>query len=124
MDEVAEVQALWNAAVDASNSGNTDAQFERMSDDILLFSAAAGGFVDGLATVKANQEQLTGQFEHVTFTTSDVRGRVVGDTAILWGDFEYRLQPKDGEPVLMQGRFTSTWAKVDGRWIDVLNHYT
>jgi hypothetical protein len=43
---------------------------------------------------------------------------------VLWGEFRFDLTPSNGEPITSIGRFSSTWAKIDGRWRDVFNHYT
>ena len=124
MDDAQEVLALWRRNEKASNIRDHDAQSEFLSEDLVICSAAAGGFVDGLTAIRSGEEQMAGSFKSFTFSSSDVQCRVHGDTAVVWGNFKYVLTPHAGEAIETGGRFSSTWARVDGEWQDVFNHYS
>ena len=124
MTNADEVIQLWKNAEDASNRGDVEAQLAHVHEGIVLHSAAAGGFLDGREAARASQDAMRQQFETFSFTTSNVQARAFGDTAILWGDFRFALAPSKGDEIVATGRFSSTWARIDGEWRDVMNHYT
>lgn len=55
-----------------------------------------------------------------SFNVDNVDGRIVGDTAILFGDYRYELADGNVEA----GAFTITYARVDSGWKGHLSHYT
>lgn len=54
------------------------------------------------------------------FAIDNVDGRIVDDTAVLFGD--YALDMADGTST--RGAFTFTFVRVDGAWQTLLTHYT
>ena len=124
MSDVDDVLELWRRNEEASNVRDHEAQDAFLARDLVICSAATGGFVDGLTAIRAGEDQAAALFKSFTFTSDDLECRVHGDTAIVWGRFRYVLTPHDGEPVETGGRFSSTWARVGGEWRDVFNHYS
>jgi hypothetical protein len=55
-----------------------------------------------------------------SFTVDNVDGRIVDDTAILFGD--YRFELNDGS--VESGAFTATYVRTNGEWKALLTHYT
>lgn len=122
MSETEELIRLWKLHEDGFNDDFSEAQWEHFADDFVY--CGLGAFIDGLTEMKASQEALKWMFEKANFATNDVKGRVHGDTGIVWGSYDVTLTPQEGEAATHSGLFTSTWARVKGRWTNVLNHYT
>jgi uncharacterized protein (TIGR02246 family) len=63
-----------------------------------------------------------------TYTVTDVAFpqavyQTSGDLSAGWGTFTLTLQPKkDGDPVVMKGRFTEVAKRIGGRWLYVADH--
>jgi hypothetical protein len=48
--------------------------------------------------------------------------KVVGNTGIIWGYATSILKLKGGQPQMKQSRTSSTWIKVDGKWMVLSGH--
>ena len=75
------------------------------------------GFMDVSAIRAIADAVLAGA---TSFDVDNVDGRIVGDTAILFGDYRYVMA--DGSVTV--GAFSSTHARVAGEWSILMTHYT
>ena len=78
-------------------------------------------------TVRAKAQVIadftSGSLRFRTITTDDVQWRVYGDTAVETG--RSTMDGQDGaKTVPSDNRFTRVWAKREGRWQLVANHYS
>ena len=55
-----------------------------------------------------------------SFTVDNVDGRIVDDTAVLYGEFRFELN--DG--TVEAGAFAITYVRTHGAWKALLSHYT
>jgi ketosteroid isomerase-like protein len=56
-------------------------------------------------------------------TTEDVAIHSYGDSAVVTGVFKGKWS-KNGKATVLKGRYTDTWAKVDGMWLCVASQAT
>lgn len=52
----------------------------------------------------------------------DMHHRVAGDVVIGWGLWRMTMPNADGEPVVMEGRYSDVKAERDGKWVYLLDH--
>lgn len=63
-----------------------------------------------------------GEFKSFKFSDYSVSVRVEGSVAFTSETYHYRIEPKKGTPVEMQGVATSALKKVDGDWKIISMH--
>ncbi|WP_051236033.1 nuclear transport factor 2 family protein [Ottowia thiooxydans] len=61
---------------------------------------------------------LTGKSNYHSLDFSNVQIKLLGDTAIVWGDvvMDMRLP---SQPRVLVLRFSNIWSRIDGRWLNV-----
>ncbi|MEX2294004.1 MAG: nuclear transport factor 2 family protein [Acidimicrobiales bacterium] len=102
------------ASCEGFNQKNVSAWMDPFHADAVTYN---GGFL-AIAEVRPMAEVAIEAYSR--FMIDNVDGRIVGDTAILFGD--YALDMTDGTGT--SGAFTFTCARVDGAWKTLLTHYT
>ena len=99
------------------------------ADTIALRRIYADDFLGiGPTGVVRNKEEVIGDFTthaltYQSITTTEVRVRVYGNTAVETGRSTMVGQDK-GKDVPRENRFTRVWVMTDGRWQLVANHYS
>ena len=56
-----------------------------------------------------------------SYETTDLKVTVFGDAAVATGTYAFRGTYK-GEPIDHRGRYTDTWVKLNGKWLQVASH--
>jgi ketosteroid isomerase-like protein len=92
------------------------ATFDTILAADFLCSNSDGTLVDKPAFLR----QTTAARRLTSMEVRDVRIRVLGDTAIIHGETQYRFA--DGSPG--RGRYTDVWSRRDGGWVAVSAHVT
>ena len=72
-------------------------------------------FLEYVKTDTSSPEQLT---------TEDVIVHSYGDSAVVTGIFKGKWSTKTGKPLVLRGRYTDTWAKINGTWQCVASQAT
>jgi ketosteroid isomerase-like protein len=99
---------------------NDSAWFERMfADDYLMVLPDSSTLTKARAVAELRSREITWK----SATGEDMQVRVYGDTAVVTGRFLGKGVYK-GKPLNEHQRFTSVWAKRDGRWQAIAEHAT
>lgn len=53
---------------------------------------------------------------------TEIHYMVAGDVVIGWGLWRMTMPNPDGEPVVMEGRYSDVKAERDGKWVYLLDH--
>ena len=112
-----ELIALHDAALascEGFNNNDVSAWMDPFHDDAVTYN---GGFIP-VAIIRPMADTLIETFK--SFTIGNVDGRIVDDTAILFGD--YLTEMADGTTT--RGAFTFTFVRTNGEWKTLLTHYT
>lgn len=102
------------ASCEGFNNKDVSAWMDPFHEDAVTYNDA---FMT-LAMIRPMAPTLIDSYK--SFNISNVDGRIVGDTAILFGDFVTEMA--DGS--VQGGAFSFTFARVDGDWKNLLSHYT
>ncbi len=112
--ELAALRDEMLASCEGFNAKDVGAWMDPFHEDAVTYNA---GFTP-LAMIRPVAPALIQTMK--SFDVDNVDGRMVGDTAILFGD--YRFEMEDGSVTV--GAFTFTHVRVDGDWKTLLTHYT
>jgi len=107
-----QILSLNREWADAMRRGDTAALERIFSDDLIVTSGS--GAVRGKAG-ELEDTKTTLDLKTYFFNTEDVRVRIYGDAALLTGLAKWRINYK-GKDVDHERRYTSVYAKENGRW--------
>ena len=117
-DEAAltKMQTEWGAALVKVDFATLD---RIVSPDWILTTP------DGVQHTKAeiDAELKSGKIKFESFTASDVKVRIYGNAAVVFGVTTEKLS-MDGQAMNAQNRFTDTFIKRDGKWQCVATQLT
>ena len=124
--ELAALQASFEEAVAALNTGNLEGFLDTVHDEALSFYSC------GPTSGKQGREACALDWELFFNTTSDTRFetrneqyRVIGDVGIAYGEYALSVNYDNrGRQVVHEGRYTMTYTKVDGEWRIAMQHNT
>ena len=97
--------------VDAALKGDVEAFASFMADDYLAL--LPGGRIRDKAIWVSALRAGTSKYESVNL--SNLRVRVYGNTAVVFGDFTQKATA-NGKDNSAAGKYMDTWLKRDGRW--------
>lgn len=125
-DEVAALQATFEGAVTALNSGDLDGFLDTVHDEALSFYAC--GPTSGKQGREACAIDWRLFFDNTTgaeFRTSNEQYRVIGGTGIAYGEYALSVL-YDGKQrmTVHEGRYTMTYIHRDDRWQIIMQHNT
>lgn len=125
-DDVAAVQASFEGAVAALNTGNMDGFLDTVHDEALSFYSC------GPTSGKQGREACALDWQLFFNTTTDARFetkneqyRVIGDTGIAYGEYSLSVNYNgQGRQTVHEGRYTMTYTRVGGEWRIAMQHNT
>ena len=125
-DDVAAVQATFENAVAALNTGNMDGFLDTVHDEALSFYSC------GPTSGKQGREACALDWQLFFNTTTDARFetkneqyRVIGDTGIAYGEYSLSVNYNgQGRQTVHEGRYTMTYTRVGGEWRIAMQHNT
>ena len=125
-DDVAAVQASFEGAVAALNTGNMDGFLDTVHDEALSFYSC------GPTSGKQGREACALDWQLFFNTTTDARFetkneqyRVIGDTGIAYGEYSLSVNYNgQGRQTVHEGRYTMTYTRVAGEWRIAMQHNT
>ena len=103
-----------------ANINRDKAFFERIEADEFIYTDSGGGITTKTEDV-ASLDKPPGEFKLVAYDVDEMKVKVYGNTAVVWGRVTTTLKGKDRE-VISKSRFTDTFVKRDGRWQLVAGH--
>ena len=113
------VDQAWKAGMLA---GDANAIASLYAPDAVMYPPDAMELKGREAIRKSYQDFLAGM-KVVSVDLTDTHYETHGDTGIARGHFMLKLAPKSGgEPVTMEGRFSSVAKKMGGKWQYVVDH--
>jgi ketosteroid isomerase-like protein len=114
-----EVIAMEKRRTDALVAGDVAAMAELIADDFV--------YIHSNSEIDDRESYLTlfgsGKLKYRRFEHRGIRVRQFGDVVILNALTELEV-PREPSPMTLRVRSTSTWARLDGRWRQVLWHAT
>ena len=125
-DDVAAVQATFESAVAALNTGNMDGFLDTVHDEALSFYSC------GPTSGKQGREACALDWQLFFNTTTDARFetkneqyRVIGDTGIAYGEYSLSVNYNgQGRQTVHEGRYAMTYTRVGGEWRIAMQHNT
>ena len=125
-DDVAAVQATFESAVAALNTGNMDGFLDTVHDEALSFYSC------GPTSGKQGREACALDWQLFFNTTTDARFetkneqyRVIGDTGIAYGEYSLSVNYNgQGRQTVHEGRYTMTYTRVGDEWRIAMQHNT
>lgn len=119
LKEMAEVAA---PRAKAYMTGDLDGWTGAYADNAVFFGSDAPFRVEGKAAIRAAVAEHFNQFPNRRYFLRQPLARAYGDNLItVDGYFELRLTDRAGKHIVQYGRYTATWAKLDGRW-QIIQH--
>jgi uncharacterized protein (TIGR02246 family) len=122
--DVEDVTATNQQLLELFNKGEFDAYAEGIHPDIEAFTGVTTprlfkgkdawmAFINGLK-----------ETERTTYTQVVESVRVVGNTAVINGYFDFTVFTKDGQVLSQGGRSTMVMVKEDGKWLGYTFHFS
>jgi len=74
------------------------------------------------ADFKRGIEKLNDTMKEWQGSYQNLGSRIIGDTGLLCGIFTEKITGLDGSVNTVKVRYSSTWMKIDGEWIQVMGH--
>ena len=125
-EDVAGVQATFEGAVAALNTGNMEGFLDTVHDEALSFYSC------GPTSGKQGREACALDWQLFFNTTTDARFetkneqyRVIGDTGIAYGEYSLSVNYNgQGRQTVHEGRYTMTYTRVGDEWRIAMQHNT
>jgi ketosteroid isomerase-like protein len=123
-DDVADLKTAFEQGDKAVNARNLDAFAASWHDQVVGFGPRAPFPVDGKPALRQFFQTLFANLESFTFTPIKPEYRVIGNMGVAWGNYMLAFKPKDGPMATSFGRYTVTFLKADGQWLQVVRHFS
>lgn len=124
--DVASLQATFETAVAALNTGDLDGFLDTVHEEALSFYAC--GPTSGKQGREACAIDWNLFFNNTTgaeFRTGKEQYRVIGGTGIAYGEYQLSVLYDGKERMTVhEGRYTMTYIHSDGRWQIIMQHNT
>jgi ketosteroid isomerase-like protein len=122
MADIDDLRAAFEQIVRAINTRNLDAFSALIHDEFAYFNLTSPFPIEGKAARLQAFQRVSAMNESVTITLRNPQFRIIGTTGVVWGLFAMAHKPKDGPMTTVDGRFTFTYVKSDGKWLAVAEH--
>jgi ketosteroid isomerase-like protein len=116
-----ELQAIFDQALKALNTGNVDAWIALMDDGVVYFPHNLPFPIVGKDDNKKMWQAMFDENEKVTFVPIDPQFHITGSTGVAWGYYVLVTQQTETIDAIFS-RYTVTYAKTDGQWRIVVVH--
>lgn len=121
-DDMADLRAAVEQIVAAYGAQDLERLTASLHDDATLFGFVSPFPVDGKAAVQQYFQRIFANDESTAMEFIDPQYRIVGTTGIVRGHVAMTGKPKDGPAMILFGRLTWTFVKMDGQWRVVAVH--
>ena len=110
------LQASFTAEIVALNAENLEGAVAEAHDDIVLFGVFSPFPIVGKDEFRRAVQEYFDENGQPTFTPSNSKFSIIGNTGVVWGDYQMTLQQSGGSPTSSQGHYIFTYAQADGKW--------
>lgn len=121
-EDLAGVKALFDNDVRLFNAQNRDAFSIAAHDDIVLFGILSPFAIKGKEALAQVVKNYFDDNTRIIFKPVNPAFASMGNSALAWGSYSITEYPKVGPRVTIHGRYTFTYAKIDGKWFLVAMH--
>lgn len=121
-DDVVDLKATFEQNTAALNKHDLDASMAFWHDEVVVFDPTAPFPVEGKAALRQLTQAVFTNTESATWTVINPQYRVIGGTGVVYFYDAAALKPKDGPLQSHVRRVTTTWTKLDGKWVGVAVH--
>ena len=120
-DDLKDIQASFQAEVNAFNAHKQQAFITSAHKDIVVFGTLSPNMIRGKETLKELIRDYFAAHANAFFSPVYTDFRVVGTVALAWGhytlsDISIEDLANDSPQQLSHGRYTFTYTKIDGTW--------
>jgi ketosteroid isomerase-like protein len=123
-DDVADLKAAFEQGSKAANARDLDAFAVSWHEQVVSFGPRAPFPLDGKPALRQNFQTVFANLESFTFTPINPQYRVIGNLGVAWGNYMLALKPTDGPLATTYGRYTVTFVKSDGQWLQMVRHFS
>ena len=123
-DDLADLKAAFEQSSKAANARDLDAFAASWHDQVVNFGPRSPFPIDGKPAVQQFFQTVFANHESFTFTPINPQFRVSGNTGVAWGNYMLALKPKDGPLATSFGRYTVTFLKSEGHWLQIVRHFS
>jgi ketosteroid isomerase-like protein len=122
MADIDDLRAAFEQIVGAINTRSLEAFSALIHDEFVYFNLTSPFPIEGKAARLQAFQRVSALNESVTVTLRNPQCRIIGTTGVVWGLVALAFKPKDGPVTTVDGRFTFTYVKSDGKWLAVAEH--
>ena len=97
-DDLAQIQANFEAEVKALNALDQNAFVTSADEDVVLFGVLSPFAVEGKAAFRDTLERYVAHRQATAFTPIKPKFRIMGESALAWGHFQLVDQMKGAPP--------------------------
>lgn len=119
--DLEDIQASFQAEVNAFNAHKQDAFSTSAHLDVVVFGTLSPNMIRGKAALQELIQDYFAAHANAFFSPIYADFRLVGSVALAWGhytlsDISIEDLAKDGLQNISHGRYTFTYTKIDGTW--------
>ena len=111
-DDLAEIQASFEAKVKALNALDRHAFVTSADEDVVLFGVLSPFAVEGKAAFRKAIERYVDNRKETSLSEFSI----MGSTGAAWGSYRMSIRPKGSSSVLSRSRYIFTHTQTDGTW--------
>lgn len=121
-DDRAGVKAIFDNDIRLFNAQNKDAFSIAAHDDIVLFGILSPFAIKGKEALAQVVRNYFEDNTRIIFKPVNPTFTIMGNSALAWGSYSITEYPKVGPRVTIHGRYTFTYAKIEGKWFLAAMH--
>ncbi|HTA44158.1 MAG TPA: nuclear transport factor 2 family protein [Bryobacteraceae bacterium] len=119
-----EIIAMERAALDRWGRGDPQGYLEIDAPDITYFDPAVEKRIDGLPAMRHYLAPFAGRIQIDHYDMIDPRVQHHGEVAVLTFNLITYSNPETGNSLLARWNATEVYARLDGKWRIVHNHWS
>ena len=115
--ELAGLQKVFETDIRLFNGQDPSAFTAAAYEKVVLFGTLTPFAVEGKAAIQQLIRQYFANHDYARWTPVDPKFFITGTSALAWGHYSLREQPRVGPRRTLHGRYTFTYTQHDGQWL-------
>jgi len=116
-EELADVRQVFKTDIRLFNGQDPTAFSAAAHKEVVLFGTLSPFAVKGKAAIRQLIEDYFAEYDYAKWTPVDAKFFVAGTSALAWGHYTLKEQPKVGPRRILHGRYTFTYTRSEGKWL-------
>ena len=116
-EDLTDVRQAFETDIRLFNGQDPTAFSAAAHKEVVLFGTLSPFAVKGKAALRQLIQEYFADHDYAKWTPVNAKFFVTGTSALAWGHYTLKEQPKVGPRRILHGRYTFTYSQAEGKWL-------